>query len=61
MNQAAGYDTAKKPRRWQYEIDGNLGTVEARTRSEARAEIKKALGTKKRLPKGIRLEVINDE
>ena len=60
MNKAAGYDTAKKPYRWQYEIDGNLGTVEAFTRSEARAEIKKAIGQKGRLPKNLKLEKIHD-
>lgn len=60
MNKAAGYDTAKKPFRWQYEIDGNLGTVEAFTRSEARAEIKKRIGHKGRLPKSLKLEKVHD-
>lgn len=60
MNKAAGYDTAKQPYRWQYEIDGNLGTVEAFTRSEARAEVKKAIGHKGRLPKSLKLEKVHD-
>jgi hypothetical protein len=60
MNRAAGYDTAKKPSQWRYEIDGNLGTVEAFTRSEARAEIKKAIGHKGRLPKSLKLEKVHD-
>lgn len=60
MNRAAGYDTAKQKYRWQYEIDGNLGTVEAFTRSEARAEVKKAIGHKGRLPKSLKLEKVHD-
>lgn len=60
MNKAAGYDTAKQKSRWQYEIDGNLGTVEAFTRSEARAEVKKAIGHKGRLPKSLILEKVHD-
>jgi hypothetical protein len=59
-NQAAGYDTAKKQViKWNYtvELDTSYsGSVEARTRSEARAKVKSTLGIKKRLPVGTKLE-----
>lgn len=61
MNKAAGYDTAKKPATWSYDVEGQTGTVVAHTRSEARAEIKKALGWKGRLPVGITVEKKTDE
>lgn len=59
-NKAAGYDTAKKPAKWSYDVEGQTGTVEAHTRSEARAEVKKAIGVKGRLPVGITLEKVNE-
>ena len=59
-NRAAGYETAKKPAKWSYDVEGQTGTVEAHTRSEARAEIKKAIGCKGRLPVGIVLEKLDE-
>ena len=66
-NQASGYEEKKKPFEWHYHDAGYQefgGTVEAFTRSEARALIKDAIGTAKgnRLPdeliieKGVRVE-----
>lgn len=55
-NRAAGYETAKKPSNWEWELGDKSGTVAAHTRSEARALIKAELGLhkrKERLPVGI--------
>lgn len=66
-NKAAGYDTAKKPTTWNYEViikgDTFDGQVEALTRSEARSAVKKALGIsrRKRLPANLKLEKVNVE
>jgi len=59
-NKAAGYVTTKQPATWNYAVNGQSGTVVAHTRSEARAEIKRAVGIKKkdRLPVGITLEKV---
>jgi hypothetical protein len=64
-NRAAGFETAKKPSNWEWELGDSNGTVAAHTRSEARALIKAELGLQKRkqrLPVGIsilKVEVSN--
>ena len=60
-NKAAGYDTDKPMKVWQYDVEGKTGVVEAHTKGEARALIKKELGYKKkeRLPVGVKVEKIN--
>jgi len=60
-NKASGYVTAKKPATWSYTVNGQDGTVVAHTRSEARAEIKKELGLKGRLPVGVKIERVTSE
>jgi hypothetical protein len=55
---ANGYLDPNKPKfLWQYEHDGFIGWVEGNSKSDARGEIKKALGIPKngRLPVGIKI------
>jgi len=65
LNKAAGYDTAKEPSRWEYDVSikGKSfgGQVFGHTRSEARAAVKKHIGLpkSKRLPTTLKLEKVD--
>ena len=64
-NKSAGYNTAKKPSIWGFEFLVNdipaCGMVEAHTKGEARAMVKKRLGIGRnsRLPSYIKVEKID--